>query len=221
MAARAGDRLLVLFPPNQANFILSMLRSGEFFFSIFSPPDQATHDLESFPLHPQILIFDIIIILILCPGLGVCEEHEGPGGILAGRLRRPLLNKGYQIFMDLCLYFNVLVKRGGGAQKMARFFFGFHCCSLIKEINTYKIKFLNSFFLIYQMVKLATLKLRKAMHKVRKPFKKNCQNSDPSILDFSKNRYTFSFSVTNSSSSSSLLQSSRFALGAAHMLRNT
>ena len=125
LAARAGDRLLVLFPPNQANFILSMLRSGEFFFSIFSPPDQATHDLESFPLHPQILIFDVIIILILCPGLGVREEHEGPGGILAGRLRRPLLNKGYQIFMDLCLYFNVLVKRGGVHKKWLDFFLDF------------------------------------------------------------------------------------------------
>ena len=42
LAARAGDRLLVLFPPNQANFILSMLRSGEFLFTFFSPPDQAT-----------------------------------------------------------------------------------------------------------------------------------------------------------------------------------
>ena len=125
LAARAGDRLLVLFPPNQANFILSMLRSGEFFFSIFFPPDRATHDLESFPLHPQILIFDVIIILILCPGLGVCEEHEGPGGILAGRLRRPLLNNGYQILMDFCLYFNVLVKRGGVHKKWLDFFLDF------------------------------------------------------------------------------------------------
>ena len=96
LAARAGDRLLVLFPPNQANFILSMLRSAEFFLSIFSPSrsgNPSFHDLETFPLHPQRLIFDVIIILILLPGLGVREEHEGPGGILAGRLRRPLLTR--------------------------------------------------------------------------------------------------------------------------------